>query len=124
MPTFSKSEKLKRKNLIDRLFAEGEMLKQYPFLMRFLKLPAAELDKVQIAISVPKRNIKKAVDRNRLRRQLKEIYRLNKSDLLSKFENKESGLALFLIYTGKGDESYPQLEKKLNLILKKLEAQL
>ena len=81
-----------------------------------------EVGGTQIVITVPKRNIKSAVKRNRVRRQLKEIYRLNKESLLDKLKAKETSLALFLIYTGKENEDFNLLESKLKLVLKELSA--
>jgi ribonuclease P protein component len=76
---------------------------------------------VKIVISIPKRIIKKATKRNRIRRQLKEIYRLNKSSLIADFESKPKGLAIFLIYTGKENEAFEFLEAKLKLVLNELQ---
>ena len=95
--TFSKSERICSQIVIDDLFKKGKILKSFPFLVRYLPYSFNKGAKVQIVISVPKRKVKKAVDRNRLKRQIREVYRLNKKNLLEKFEEKEEGLALFLI---------------------------
>ncbi|MEX1002875.1 MAG: ribonuclease P protein component [Crocinitomicaceae bacterium] len=121
MATFPSTERIKSKKLLDTVYKEGEVIKQYPFILRYLKVDFEKGGGVQIVIAIPKKTIKKAVKRNRLRRQIKEIYRHNKSNLLSQFKEKNKGLALFLVYTGKGDEDYHHLENKLTLLLKKLE---
>ena len=118
--TFNKSERLTSKSKIDEIFATGQTLKQFPFLLKFVLDENAGTDKgLKIAFSVPKRKVKLAVKRNRIRRQLKEIYRLNKHEILAELKN-EQFLALFLIYTGQEKESFGVLEKKLKLILTQL----
>lgn len=118
MTKFPKSERIKSKIVIDKVFKEGDLIKKYPFR---LKYTTSENKKTQILFSVPKRNIKSAVKRNRIRRQIKEIYRLNRTDLLQKIESKEMNLALFLIYTGKENEDFHFLQSKLKVVLKELE---
>ncbi len=92
---FGKTEKLKHRKDIERLFAEGKSLKKFPVKLVFYPLPTASIHKV--GVSVPKRHFKRAVDRNRLKRLLRESYRLQK-DILS--ENIPPH-ALMFIYTGK-----------------------
>jgi ribonuclease P protein component len=121
MATFSADERIKSKKLLEKLYQEGEQLTNYPYRLKFLKLKFEHGANVQIVISVPKRNVKKAVGRNRIKRQMKEAYRLNKADLLSQFKGKEKGLALFLIYTGKENQPYSLIESKLVGLLDKLQ---
>ena len=117
MAKFPKSERIKSKIVIDNVFKEGQLIKKYPFRLKYIETNES---KTQILISVPKRNIKSAVKRNRVRRQLKEIYRLNKTALLVNLAKGELNLALFLIYTGKENEDFRFLEDKLKLVLKEL----
>lgn len=117
--TFPKSERLRSRILIDELFSKGKELKRFPFLVRFLLLNT-ETPGVSIVISVPKRRAKRAVDRNRLRRQIREAYRLNKTSLIEKMKSEQKSLALFLIYTGKEKEEYHFLKDKLKLLLEDL----
>lgn len=121
MPTFPAEERIKSRKLLEELYEKGDQLKLYPFLLKYLRRDTEDSAKVQIVISIPKKNVKKAVRRNRIRRQLKEAYRLNKADLLSQFKPTDKGLALFLIYTGKDDQSYQQLEDRLKKLLSKIQ---
>src|SRR4051812_43206035 len=79
---FPKEERLSSKKLIEELFSKGSSYYLYPFrlLVKDEKLPEGQLFP-QVLISVPKKKFKKAVDRNRLRRQIKEAYRLNKGNI-------------------------------------------
>lgn len=78
-----------------------------------LPLPTERV--VQVGVSVPKRKFKKAVDRNHLKRLIRESYRKNKPGNLKK------GYALFFIYTAKDILSYHQVERKLLSLLEKLD---
>lgn len=121
MPSFSAHERIKSRKLLELLYEKGDQINLFPYRLKFLRVDFEKGSQVQIVISVPKRNVKKAVRRNRLRRQIKEAYRLNKEDLLSQFTREEKGLALFLVYGGKDEHTYAELEQKLIELLKKLQ---
>lgn len=118
--TFRKSERLCSRTVIDEIFSKGKELRKFPYLLKYIYSKEKAENPVQIVISVPKKRAKSAVDRNRLRRQIKEAYRLNKSELDLYFKNNNSSIVLFLIYTGKEKSAYAPLEEKLKLILKEL----
>ena len=117
---FGKSERLKSKKTIEDVYSHGQQIKKFPFLLKYLRTSIEKGAKVQIVVSIPKRNVKKATDRNRLKRQIKEVYRLNKKELFELINKQEKDLALFLIYTGGVDVEYQLLESKLKLILQEL----
>jgi ribonuclease P protein component len=79
--SFSKAERLSSKKLIQELFDKGSSFYLHPFKIFFLKTDQTELN--QLLISVPKSNFKRAVDRNALKRRIREGYRLNKSSVSS-----------------------------------------
>ena len=76
--TFSKDEKLTSPRLFDAIHKEGMTLKSFPFSVRFIDAPLDRSVQRQIAVVVPKRSIKSAVHMNRIKRQMRELYRLNK----------------------------------------------
>lgn len=118
--SFNKNERLCSKILIDEIFEKGKKQKTFPFVATYLPLKSEENtwdSQVRIVISVPKRKVKLAAKRNRLKRQIKEAYRLNKSDFYSKLKEKDTNLALFLIYIGKENENYSFIEKKIRVLL-------
>jgi len=85
--TFSKSERINSKILIDQLFSGGNMAMSV-FPLRAICMiqdadPSQSLPPVQVLVSVPKKKLRLAVDRNRMKRQIREAYRLNKDVLWS-----------------------------------------
>lgn len=125
--TFSKKERLSSKILIDEVFEKGKKFKSYPFIATYLTQDSSESkwnSKVRVVITVPKRKVKFANKRNRVRRQIKEAYRLNKSSFYTELEGKNTNLALFLIYIGKEKEEYSFIDKKIKLLLTDLVKQL
>ena len=91
-PSFSypKAEKLKSKKTIDLLFSEGKHVSKYPLRMVYVETPFEEDVPLKMGVSVSKKHFKKAVDRNYLKRVLRECYRLNKALLTDGLEKKYS----------------------------------
>ena len=95
--TFSKQERLCSSKLIDRLFTEGNrQISVFP--VRLVWLMAADIEGVQILISAPKRNFHHAVDRNRIKRQIREFYRTHSAPLKEALASKGQGLALAFLF--------------------------
>ena len=79
--TFSKKEKLSYKRHIDSLFSEGKSFTLNQ-LKVFYRIPDDQEDfPARVLIAIPSKKFKRAVDRNRLRRVIREAYRLNKHRL-------------------------------------------
>ena len=76
----------KSRKLIEQLFTEGKSVKNFPLRMVFLQVPHTSTFPIQAAFSVPKRNFKRAVDRNRIKRLLRETYRLQKEIVYTKLD--------------------------------------
>ena len=107
--TFSKSERLSTKTLIKELFDKGSSFYFQPF--KVLYLPSEASKEHQLLISVPKKNHKLAVKRNRLKRRIREAYRLHKPKLQS---TKKYLIAY--IYISKEILEYAEIEKSILMI--------
>jgi ribonuclease P protein component len=119
--TFRKHERLKSKKIIEQLFKKGQIIHHYPFKALYLFSQDADLIyPAQIAVSVSKRNFKKAVDRNYIKRKLREAYRKNKNNFYHGLTNSNQKLYFFVIYTAKTDLEYLEIEKSMQLLLNKL----
>lgn len=117
MQTFTKKERLCSKVLIDKLIIDGSHLNNFPFKLFWMQTKQKDAP-VKIVISVPKRNFKKAVDRNRLKRQIKEAYRKHKFVLYEQLKDKT--IVIMMIYVSKEKETYKQIELKTLETLNKL----
>lgn len=113
---FPKTESLKSTKTIEHLFLEGKTHSKFPIKIFFL--PKENIEVNLAAFAVPKRNFKSAVDRNRVKRQLREAYRLNKQ-LLDDIHGKK--FVMLFLYLGKVKPQYAELEKAMVKLLKKLQ---
>ena len=114
--SFPNTEKLKSQKLIERLFLEGNSISVYPLRLVYLKEPSENGATLKTGVSVSKRNFKKAVDRNHIKRLLREAYRLNKSTY---FNNITTPFALMILYIGKDGTDFVSINSTMNLLLKK-----
>ncbi|MDF7814674.1 ribonuclease P protein component [Hymenobacter sp. YC55] len=110
--SFSKEEHLCRKKLIDELFGRGSSFGLYPLRLVWLPTEAPTAAPPQVLVSVSKRNFKRAVDRNNLKRLMREAYRLNKHRL-TEVDGGHPIRLLAIIYTGKEKKPFALVEKKL-----------
>ena len=114
--SFNKQEKLKSEKAISDLFMNGQTLSQYPLRLFYKIQGAAEDSQIKTAVSVSKRNFKRAVDRNYIKRLLRESYRLNKSHF---FNNTNNKYAFMILYLGKDMPDFDLIDTKLKLLLGK-----
>jgi ribonuclease P protein component len=110
--TFKKAERLSQKKLIQELFDKGSSFYLYPFKVFFLPNGKSAH---QILTSVPKNIFKRAVDRNRIKRRIREGYRLNKTKLVS-----DKFFAIAYIYTAKELLPSAKVHQKIVLSFDKL----
>lgn len=131
--TFPKSEKLCSNKSIDRLFAKGKSFIAYPLRVVYYTDKDKEPETKDngnnaILISVSKRKFKRAVKRNRVKRLIREAYRLNKHAIYSILENKGiQYIDIAFIYLKDELPTYPEIEKAIakviNVLPEKLEEQ-
>ena len=123
--TLGKRERLKSRKLIEQLFSERKSFVVAPFRVHFmlgeglLNAPSSTIH-VQCGFSASTRNFKKAVDRNRIKRLTREAWRLQKQALVTKAEEKQQQVAVFLVYTAKDLPTFEVVKKKVEIIISKL----
>jgi ribonuclease P protein component len=114
--SFNKKEKLKSKKLIEQLFSEGKSVSAFPLRLVYLPTVFTEDVIAKTGVSVSKRFFKKAVDRNRIKRLLRESYRLNKSVY---FNNISTQYAFMILYIGKDKPTLNQVETRMKHVFEK-----
>lgn len=132
--TLKKDEKLRHKTLVDGLFASGTTVYEYPLRMTYRALSEAELEgsfrkgspdrigPLQMLITVPKKKLRHAVDRVRMRRLIREAYRLNRLELKRNIEASDEirTLSIAFIYLHGDLQDYAEIEKKMQKLLGKI----
>jgi ribonuclease P protein component len=98
--TLKKPERISIQREIERLFKEGVAFISYPLRIVFLEQKPLSGATVSFLVSVPKKKFKRAVKRNRMKRLIREAYRLNKTSLIQHFQEKESGLLIAFLFIG------------------------
>jgi len=122
MYTFRKEERLCSRKHLDLLFKNGSSFLLYPFRVSYLFIDHPTDVQAQVVINVPKKRYKRAVDRNLLKRRIREAYRLHKQDKLYIPLPTDKGLLLFSIqFVGKEKYEFAFIEKKLIATFKRFQ---
>ena len=118
--TLRKPERLNRKKVIEKVFAGGSRSFSV-FPLRVVYLPVGELDApVSILVSVSKRHFKRAVKRNRMKRRIREAYRVNKQELLNVLAQKQIRLAVAFIYLSDDLVAFSVIEERMKTALARI----
>ena len=117
--TFRKDEKLKSRKTIEQLFKEGNSFSNFPFRVLW-KFTEARTSPLQTGFAVSSKHFKKAVDRNRIKRLMREAYRLQKNDLQYQLKQQQKQLAVFIIYVGNELPQYELIFDKTTHVLNRL----
>ena len=124
--TLPKKARLKKQKAIEALFARGRRLVVPPLRVQYLlqRKEDAAAAHVQVAVSVPKKVFKKAVHRNRIKRLMREAWRLQKGPLEQSLQQKELHLQVFIIYTSPELPTFDGVYEKMTAVLQKLQTTL
>ncbi len=119
--TLGKQERLKSKTLIGKLYKEGKSVKSFPLRLVYIQTEHTSKYPAQVGVSVPKRNFKKAVDRNHLKRLLRETYRKQKQLV---YDSIDKPYVYMISYIGKEKSTYAEIEIKMEQLLKSFTEQI
>jgi len=118
--SFPKSEHLCGEIRITRLFTQGDAFIAYPLRVVYLLEQKKDKESVSVMVSVPKKRFKRAVKRNRLKRLMREAYRLNKQNLWEKLEEKELQIQIAFNYVSNDELDFASIEKKMKVALDRI----
>jgi len=113
---FKKENKIQSRLEIESLYEKGSKLKAFPIKLIYLLEPESG-SKLKSAFAVPKRSFKLAVNRNKIKRRMREAFRLNKGIIEDKFEDR---LLLMFVVQGSESPSFQEIQDKIILLLQRL----
>ena len=115
--TFPLKEHLKSKNVIESLYTNGASVTAFPLRAVFLEQPISQEPTAAILINVAKRRFRHAVDRNLLKRRIREAYRTGKHDFIETLENNGKKMAVAIMYIDTKPSSTDYLKRKMGKLL-------
>lgn len=117
--TLGESERIKSRKVILSLFEGGSSFSIFPIRVVYILEHKMQTNALKAAFTVSKKNFKRAVDRNRIRRLMKESWRLQKNELQLSLQANGQSLIVFLIFTGKELPEYQLVQKKIEQSIQK-----
>lgn len=117
---FPKSQKITSKKEIAMLFGATKTFKKYPLILKYVWSSADQPNAPKVLISVPKRKFKRAVDRNKLKRLIREAYRLNKHKIIGESTRDGAELLILILYSGSEMLGYQKIEDSIKIALENL----
>jgi ribonuclease P protein component len=123
--TLGKNERLKSRKAIDELFVSGKSFSVFPFKIVYNNYihslhTEAQTIHLQAAFSVSKRHFKKATERNRIKRLMREVWRLQKNELKNDLQQSNKQAVVFILYIGNEMPEYKLVLEKIKAAIKKL----
>lgn len=113
---YGKKDKLKSKKTIERLFNEGRSITVYPLRLVYLETEFNDNSILKTGVSVSKKHHKTAVSRNRIKRLLREAYRLNKQKF---FNNSSTSYAFMILYLRKEGTNSADINSAMKMLFQK-----
>jgi len=122
--SYNKFEKLKSRKQIECLFAKGKSIAAFPVKVFYLPIDHTPVHPVQVGVGVSARNFKKAVDRNTIKRRMREAYRLHKLPLHEHLVAQQKSVAVFILWIDKQMPTNAALQEMMPAVIEKLIKQL
>ena len=117
--TFTKAQRVTGAKRVDAIFASGSSFISYPLRVVFMQHEQSLAASCSIMVTVPKKRIKKAVHRNRIKRLIREAYRLNKK-LVNDIQLNEQSLDIVFVYIKDTGTDYKEIDKAMQKALKQV----
>lgn len=118
--SYNKFEKLKSRKQIELLFAQGKSISSFPVKVFYLPVEHTPEHPVQVGVGVSARNFKKAVDRNTIKRRMREAYRLHKLPLHEHLKTEQKSVAVFILWIDKQLPTTATLQDLMPTVIEKL----
>lgn len=119
--TLCKAERQNKRSIIGQLFESGgKSIPAFPLRVVYMPTEKDNEHPVSILVSVPKRLFKRAVKRNRIKRQIREAYRLNKDILYQALDNQPYGIVLAFLWLDKELHSTEEITRKMRILLHRI----
>lgn len=122
--SYNKFEKLKSRKQIELLFAKGKSISAFPVKVFYLPVDHTPVHPAQVGVGVSARNFKKAVDRNTIKRRMREAYRLHKLPLHEHLVAQQKSVAVFILWIDKQMPTTAALQELMPAVIEKLIKQL
>lgn len=122
--SYNKFEKLKSRKQIELLFAKGKSISAFPVKVFYLPVENTPMHPVQVGVGVSARNFKKAVDRNTIKRRMREAYRLHKLPLHEHLVAQQKSVAVFILWIDKQMPTTAAMQDLMPAVIEKLIKQL
>ena len=122
--SYNKFEKLKSRKQIELLFAKGKSISAFPVKVFYLPVENTPVHPVQVGVGVSARNFKKAVDRNTIKRRMREAYRLHKLPIHEHLVAQQKSVAVFILWIDKQMPTTAALQDLMPAVIEKLIKQL
>lgn len=116
---FKKEYRLKSRKTIEELFSQNRILKLFPLKLVYIIQPSPTFN-AQVAFVASRKNFKHAVDRNRIKRMMREAYRLNASLLLDPFKERSIKVSFMIIYQADTETPFNELELRMKQLLMRM----
>lgn len=122
--TLTKKERITGKNKIDNLFTNGKSFLKYPLKIVYIECESDSEYPASILISVPKKRLKLAFKRNKIKRLIREAYRLNKNTIVNDLLCSEKQINIAFVYVKDDLTDYETIERSMRKVLNELAVQL